>query len=277
MAQCKHIKDNGEQCKNNAIKGMKFCWRAAHCGTAPLDARACSFFKSNWKVFILSTVIAIVISGIFFAIQENERRHGLLFGRLLGLKDTLQNPSVILGTARFDLLADSNLFTDSDGSPLVSLRIDNKGYLKTSVKLRNSAGALVGEIVDNEWKVKDGEIFDRNFNDQVLEVRDSTGDVTLQVVDYGNAILLQGMLYCRSGAALQLQSMPSGAARLTVVRPGNQPSPGQLTPICNYPSDTHFGECPRVLPLTKRQIEGFKSYPITVALECPDYSRLGKK
>jgi hypothetical protein len=277
MDQCQHIKKGGERCRNNAVKGMRFCYLAAHCGTAPFSARLQSFFLSNWKVFILSTVVSIVIGGIYFAIQEDEVRHGALFGRLLGRKDTLKEPSIILGNARVGLLgANSNLFIDSDGSPLVSLHIDNKGYLKTSVKLRNSTGALVGEIVDNEWKLKAGEIFDRNFNDQVLEVRDSTGDVALQVVDYGDAVLLQGTLYCRSGTALQFQSMPTGLGRLTIIRPNSPPPPTQIKPICDYPSETHLGECPRALPLTKRQIQAFNFYA-SGGLDCPDYSRLDKK
>lgn len=259
---------------------MRFCWITSHCGTsAPFSGRFQSFFSSNWKVFVLTTVVSIVIGGVYFAIQENELRHGVLFGRLLGRKDTLKEPSIILGNARIGLVGESSsLFIDSDGSPLLSLRIDKKGYLKTSVALRNSAGALMAEIIDNEWKVEAPAIYDRNFNDQVLEVRDSSGDVALQVVDYGDAVLLRGTLYCRNGSSLRFDTSPTGQGRISQISPDDvtPPPPFHLNPICDYPSEIHFGECPRTPPFTKQQIRAFRFYDSN-GLTCPGWAESGSK
>ena len=171
--RCKHFKSNGEQCKNNAMTGRRFCYITSHCGDAPISARAASLFQSKWRETIISLFFGILVATIVFAYQENEYRHGVLFGTLLGRKDSLKEPSIILGNARIGVTgANTNLFEDSDGSPLISLRIDDKGYLKTSVNLRNRSGTLVAEMKDNEWQVSAPQIFDRNFNDQVLEIRD---------------------------------------------------------------------------------------------------------
>jgi hypothetical protein len=273
MAKCQHIKDNGQECKNPAVKGMRFCWRPAHCGTAPFQARVRNFFSSNWKVFVLGTVVTIAVGGVYFAIQENEARHGVLVGRLLGRKTTLKEPSILLGNARIGVVEGvSNLFIDSDGAPLLSLRIDDKGYLKTSVALRNATGALMAEIRDNEWKVRAPEIYDRNFNKQVLEVRDANGDVALQIVDYGDTILVRGTLYCRNGASLRLDTLPTGQGEITIITPDDPPPPPfHLNPICDYPSDTHFGDCPRTPRFTKRQIKAFK-FHASNGLTCPGWA-----
>ena len=266
--RCKHFKSNGEQCKNNAMTGRRFCYITSHCGDAPISARAASLFQSKWRETIISLFFGILVATIVFAYQENEYRHGVLFGTLLGRKDSLKEPSIILGNARIGVTgANTNLFEDSDGSPLISLRIDDKGYLKTSVNLRNRSGTLVAEMKDNEWQVSAPQIFDRNFNDQVLEIRDPLGEIALQVVDYGDAVLVRGTLYCKSGDALVFDTDPNGQGTIHLVPPENRPPVPNIQPLCDYPSNLHFGDCPRKPNITRKQINSFKFYP-TKGLRC---------
>jgi hypothetical protein len=42
-------------------------------------------------------------------------------------------------------------------------------------------------------------IFDRNYNDHVLEIKDSRGEVPPQVIDFGATVHIAGIFRCKNG------------------------------------------------------------------------------
>src|SRR5271168_239617 len=60
--QCQHIKDNGEQCKNNSMPGRRFCYVASHCGDAPLEAKVRNFFQNNLLWIVLVGIFTLVVA-----------------------------------------------------------------------------------------------------------------------------------------------------------------------------------------------------------------------
>ena len=60
--QCQHIKDNGEQCKNNAMPGRRFCFVSSHCGTAPFETRIRNFFQNSLIWIVLVGIFTVVVA-----------------------------------------------------------------------------------------------------------------------------------------------------------------------------------------------------------------------
>jgi len=49
--------------------------------------------------------------------------------------------------------------------------VASRGKISVSARITDDAGALIGEIVDNEWKVDPSRAFDRTFDANGSEVR----------------------------------------------------------------------------------------------------------
>ncbi len=74
-------------------------------------------------------------------------------------------------------------------------------------------------MVDNEWSHQSRPaIFDRNYTDNAVEIRDSKGDVVLQAVDLGPAIYAAGVLRCRNGVSITIGPDPVGEAGYSISR-----------------------------------------------------------
>jgi len=70
---------------------------------------------------------------------------------------------------------------------------------------------------------------------------------------------------------LRFETLPTGQGGIWLITPDAPPPPFHLNPICDYPSDTHLGECPRTPRLTRRQINAFKFYGSN-GLTCPGWA-----
>jgi hypothetical protein len=131
----------------------------------------------------------------------------------------------------------------NDGSETILwVRHENHKVL-VSLKMKNDRGELIAELRNNEWQLNKDLIFDRNYTDYAIEVRERSGKVVLQVANLGETLYLAGVFRCSSGRTLTIaegvwDSMPS---RTTIA------------PIFDYPSDQHFGSCPGYADLLKRE------------------------
>jgi hypothetical protein len=61
MPQCRFKKPNGTQCKNNAVKGMRFCYLSSHCGTAPWRERVLSLLSSHVSFWISAVSLFLAL------------------------------------------------------------------------------------------------------------------------------------------------------------------------------------------------------------------------
>jgi hypothetical protein len=116
------------------------------------------------------------------------------------------------------------------------------GRIAVSIQIKNNAGALVAEMERNEWKVAPGPSWDKNFNDTALEVKDSSGDVVLQVDLLPDRIRLQALWYDEHGWLWGIVKEPKqgGSQILIALR---SPAPEfKITPMFRYPADRHPGE-----------------------------------
>jgi len=129
-----------------------------------------------------------------------------------------------------------NFFNDN---PLTVEKIFEK--LKVSTTIRDKSGAVVAEIIRNQWRVSPPHTFDRNYTDDALEVRGADGNVVLQVRMLPDRVQLQGEWRAADGWGVRLVKGPGGG--LMVTRPGEfERDDHKIKPIFKYPSDSHFGE-----------------------------------
>jgi hypothetical protein len=193
----------------------------------------------------LGLVIALV--GVYLSSIESSRqaRRTATSGVLTSAHSQIPPIFISVGKFRFNLAPSANGVLFSDGAePLLSIRIDG-GKMLISTRILNERGELTAELKDNEWSVagRPG-IFDRNYTDQALEVRDSKGRVALQTVAFGGTVHVAALLRCKSGRGVLIAPFRDGAL-MQAVPPGAQPS-YVIPSICDYPSDLYFGSCPGV-------------------------------
>jgi hypothetical protein len=148
--------------------------------------------------------------------------------------------------AVFELEPDKPFWIPFTGEPaaLTIERVAN--HIEVSTTLRDASGKLVAEIERNEWKVRPSLLWDRNYNDNSLEVLGETGEVVLQIVALPDRIRIQGIWWSKSGACTEMASdarHPGGLVLMPSV-PDCRSGLGllKITPIFMYPSDRHFGE-----------------------------------
>ena len=117
------------------------------------------------------------------------------------------------------------------------------GRVLVSTRIHDRNGALIAELVRNEWKVSPPPAtWDRNFSRDAVEVKNDHGDVVLQVIALPDRVQLQGEWYGSGGAVRLVEGEDRAAA--FVLRPNavflsDDPV---IRPIFRYPGDAHLGE-----------------------------------
>ncbi len=141
------------------------------------------------------------------------------------------------------------LWIGREGEPIFKIFRDSgisiikeSGQLKVSVKIRNKNG-IIAELIKNEWKVNPNNIYDRNYSVNALEVKDSIGEIVLQVKHVGDKIQFQGKFYDDDGKGVALGKDPSGKGGIIEITGANHPQLElKIEPIFMYPSELHLGE-----------------------------------
>jgi len=138
-------------------------------------------------------------------------------------------------------------FTGPQGEPLFKIFDDSHltveledGQLKVSTVIRDAAGKVVAELLKNEWKVSSATTYDRNYSKDAIEVRDSSGEVVLQVRLVGDRVQFQGRFHDKDGRTIAIGKSigPDGKAGGAIDFSGRL----RISPIFRYPSDRHLGE-----------------------------------
>ena len=145
------------------------------------------------------------------------------------------------------------VFAGAPGQPLFKFFEDSHltieledGELRVSTVIRDRAGRIVAELVRNEWKVNPAASYDRNYSKNAIEVRDSSGDVVLQLRFLGDRVQFQGKFYDSTGQGISVGKLTGadgtvgGAIELT--GPTHPNMRLKIQPIFKYPSDRHLGE-----------------------------------
>lgn len=251
MARCKAVAKNGDQCRNNAISGTSFCYIAAH-GTIQKTPgqKLVNFLRNQLQPMVAVVSLAVTALTVYWYLQDK---------RLNTTSGLISSPiqsapmSISVGSTEFRMLSKDGVVFSEGEDPLLAIRLLD-GKLLVTAKVRDTSGALIAEMNDNEWKHQQRPaIFDRNYTQDVLEIRDKAGQVVLQVANLGNTIDVSAVFHCRSGWTYKVGRLPGGSG--VELRPPGERLRTEITPICSYPSESHLGSCSGIERL-KQMISG---------------------
>jgi hypothetical protein len=241
MPRCKATTKNSDQCRNNAIPGTQFCYISSHGQIQKtFGQRVRNFFRNNWQAPIAVISLAVAAIGVYWHLQDK---------KLNATSGVISSPiqsasiSISVGSAEFHMLSKDGVVFDEGGDPLLSIRLLS-GKLLVTTRVRDGSGGVIAEMNDNEWKHGPA-IFDRNYTQDALEIRDSTGKVVLQVANLGNTVDVAAIFHCKNGWTYMVGPIAGEGSAIELRAPG-QPLTSEIPPICNYPSDLHFGSCPGI-------------------------------
>src|SRR5437867_5709079 len=196
--RCKANTQSGDQCRNNAISGTSFCYISSHGGIRKtFFQRACNFIQNKWLGFSLFAAVSLTFGITSFY----QRYHG---SKLAATSGVITSPrasamSVSVGSAEFVMLSNDGVVFDDGKNPLLQIRLVS-GRLFVTTQIRDENGSMIAEMRDNEWKHQQAPaIFDRNYTQDVLEIRDKSGTIALQVANLGRTIAVAAIFHCENG------------------------------------------------------------------------------
>ena len=207
--------------------------------------------RKHWfaSVSLIASLIGILTFVFYLNDEKTSAMSGEIVARELGLARYLS-----VGGERFKIDSPAGVLFRDREVPLVSMSLAGNRLL-ISTSLRSEDGELIAELKDNEWQLNKNAVFDRNYSNRALEVRGRSGKVELQVVHLGDTIHLAGIFRCRNGWSAVVGPAGRHGAWMEFKPPGESPSL-EIPPICEYPSDRHFGSCPGAKALDRQVMHG---------------------
>jgi len=260
MSRCKANTKTGDQCRNNAIPGTRFCYLSSHGDIKKsFGQRAANFAWNKWVTLALS-VVSVVLAALALYWYLRDKKMTATSGVISS--PTQQLPmAVSVGSAEFVMLSKDGVVFSEGKAPLLSVHLVS-GRLLVTTQIRDSSGELIAEMKDNEWKHQpQPAIFDRNYTSDVLEVKDKSGKVALQVVNLGETVDVAAVFHCKNGWTY-LVGPVAGEGSVIELRPPGQEPRYEIPPVCDYPSDLHFGSCPGVERLKQMTSRIHAIYPM---------------
>jgi hypothetical protein len=242
MSRCKAKTKDGDQCRNNAIPGTAFCYVTSHGRVSKtFKERFWNYLRNHWQpATILSLCLSLLPLYLYFRDKKLSATSGVL-----SFPAQAVPMSISIGSLGVQILTKDGVVFDGDGDPLLSIRILN-GKLLVTTRVRDASGGLIAEMKDNEWKLQpQPAIFDRNYSQDVLEIRENTGKVVLQIANLGETVGVAAVFRCKNGWTYMAGPI-TGTASGIELRPPGSPLQSEIPSICDYPSDLHFGSCPGI-------------------------------
>ena len=139
-----------------------------------------------------------------------------------------------------------------DGGKARLFNIDLLVYVKNNQLFLNTTildtdKKVIAVIVDNQWQVNTNKIFDKNFDDRAIEVKDERNRVALQAEFDGEKVNLYGMFTTDSGTHIVLypenyNNPKMGAGILLITHKPDTVSSNLIPTLFKYPSMRHKGE-----------------------------------
>ena|SRR5258708_2443822 len=264
MRRCKAKTTYGDQCRNNAIPRTDFCYLKAHVAPGQSIVRRVLNFFVNQYLLSAIAVVGVALAGITLWFYFQDKMHNASSGSLTPLAEE-SGIYLSVGKVRVVLAPSAKgVFLADHEDPVLSIRGAGAKML-VSTNIRDAKGNLIAELRDNDWTHQlQPAIFDRNYTDHVLEVRDSRGQVALQVVDFGRTIHVAGIFRCKNGWKVALGPSANGA--IFDIRPPYAELKYEIPAICQYPSDSKLGICPGVESLKASVLPEGKAMLLTAPI-----------
>jgi hypothetical protein len=194
-----------------------------------------------WAIFGISIVV-LVISIISERNKQKEERYDRNDGVISSPTETTIHPRILsIGGAKFKFTNDKyyigNLFDSIDLNIWIA---NNKLYLSTTVT--DETGNIIGKVTANEWQRNPNNSFDKNFDDNAIEILDNKGNVVLQAELKGDEVQFAGFFVKKNNWTVELYPAGKDSGAYMGLWPLNKLQPHHIDSMFNYPSSQHRGE-----------------------------------
>jgi len=270
MPRCKSKTSQGKPCRNNAIPGTDYCYLKSHSASIATISERIKNYLLNHILSIIALALTVTALVFYFHDKKINATSGLIEADGIA-----KRKYIALGGALFSIDSPDNVFLRDGVKPQISLRVENQKLFVSST-VRDGNGEIIAELRDNEWDLNEGFYVDRNYTDQILEVRANSGDVILQVENFGEVIRIAGVFNCKNGHRFALAPFGKFGAMIVPEYQENQLD-GIIDPICDYPSNLHLGSClSSNAPKKLNQVDGRGSYILDKSLDLCTAAREGE-
>jgi hypothetical protein len=128
------------------------------------------------------------------------------------------------------------------GDSLLSVSKKN-GKISVSAKILDKQGTIIAELIDNQWKIAPPpKTWDRNYNDNALEVKNDRGRIVLQVQLRPDRVRLLSEWWHAGGRGIRFVSLgPDKGFMVVQLTALSDPDTPRIEPIFLYPSDSNLG------------------------------------
>lgn len=201
----------------------------------------------SWAIVFTATILAVVSITKDFSDKAKEmysNDFGAIDGSLESKK--IVYPAVSLGNPEsiFQLTNNDTTGELIQGTGIRVWLEDNKLYVNALVKDEN--GMVVAKVERNEWQIAriGALIFDRNFDNHGVEIKDGKDRVVLQINFDGTKVNICGIFIKTPQPSMAFYSCHNnneeGSCFLITTRPDTISN--IISPIFKYPSGLHPGE-----------------------------------
>src|SRR5712691_5894494 len=140
MARCKASTKAGDQCRNNAIPGTKFCYISSHGDIKKtLRQRAGNFIRNNWLSLVLCA-ISLAATGLGLSWEFHARQRATNSG-VMSSSFQKSPMAVSVGSAEFVMFSKDGIVFDDGKVPLLSIRLVD-GRLLVTAQIRDESGSV---------------------------------------------------------------------------------------------------------------------------------------
>jgi hypothetical protein len=211
---------------------------------------------------VITATVVVLVWHFYFEDQYHEQRAAVVQGVLTPERAPLDNRAIIRATHDSPEIG---FISDNSGPsslppgvyrPELKVSEGSNGViLTTSVKDRG--GNLVAAVKGNHWYVYPPYTSEKNYTKNSLEVKDSSGEVVLQIFLKGSTAYVQGIWRDQFGAGAEILSDENEKESRVIswANSGEERQKEQpISPSFVYPSPQHWGE-----KIPKMTVDDFNS------------------
>jgi len=182
--KCAGSNKDGKPCRNYPLVDRKYCERHQ------------KKYNSNRFIGWLSIVLTLGFGYYAYWYNDNLEKNSGTLDPIRIQKNEFLVKKFAVGSTFFEIDSNDGVWLIDDNLPLIQLKI-HKNKLLVTAEIFDEQYKKISYISDNEWYINDNN-YERQYTDNIVEVKNQSGEVVLQAIHYGNTVHLAFQLYTRN-------------------------------------------------------------------------------